>query len=312
MSDSSFRAMHGVLAVVVSGFGFGATSIADAQAQDGALGERYLALAKDRIAAYDTPDAITLLSQAASVCPTWETQQQLGELAAGSPDEAHKRVAVEAFVAAHTLATTPAADARTLYEYAALLAREGDPQNAHPLATNAWRLSPDDARIVELLARLEEEVGKPNAATIRAGLKSQLFVPLTFTNQQPGSSAEPAPRPSYGPSINIRMTFTSGSVELDAETRPNVAVLAEALADPTYAQDKFVFIGHADVRGDADMNFRLSIERAEAIKTIVTTLQPSLAGRIRADGRGEFEPLDPAADERAFRANRRLQILIEK
>ncbi len=313
MSDSSLCSLRCVVTVVTVGLGCTSASIAAAQTQDCALGERYLMLAKDRIAAYETADAITLLKQATSVCSQYETQQQLGELAAQQPEEENKRIAVEAFVAAHALATTPAAEARTLYEYAALLAREGDPQNAHPLAIQARGLNPNDEKIVALEAQLAQQVANPTVANIRAGLRSSLYEPLmaarSSTSPQPGGASPP---PSYGPSINIPMNFLSGRIELDPETRPNVTVLAEALADPGYADDAFVFIGHADVRGDAETNRQLSIQRAEAIRQIVTTLQPSLSGRISAEGRGESQPLDPGNDERAFRANRRLQVMIER
>jgi outer membrane protein OmpA-like peptidoglycan-associated protein len=43
----------------------------------------------------------------------------------------------------------------------------------------------------------------------------------------------------------------------------------------------------------------------------VVLLQPSLHGRIDVVGRGSSEPIDPGHDEEAYRANRRLQVLLK-
>jgi outer membrane protein OmpA-like peptidoglycan-associated protein len=98
---------------------------------------------------------------------------------------------------------------------------------------------------------------------------------------------------------------------VDERTRANIAVLAEALADPTYAQQHFTFVGHADVRGVELNNIVLSKRRAEAMAQAVVLLQPSLQGRIDVIGRGSSEPIDPGHDEEAYRANRRLQVLLK-
>ncbi len=75
---------------------------------------------------------------------------------------------------------------------------------------------------------------------------------------------------------------------------------------------EFTFIGHTDRRGGDQYNLGLSLQRAEAMREIVNTLEPSLKGRIRVEGRGAREPIDLGGDERALRANRRLQVIVNQ
>jgi outer membrane protein OmpA-like peptidoglycan-associated protein len=56
------------------------------------------------------------------------------------------------------------------------------------------------------------------------------------------------------------------------------------------------------------MNMTLSWKRAEAIRDLLVKLEPSLAGRVELNGRGEYEPLDAGHDESAYRTNRRIQV----
>jgi hypothetical protein len=102
-------------------------------AEDCALGQRYLALAHDRIAAFQNDEAITFLKQSADACPSYDAFEQLGELAAQSPQKEDKEKAVAAFVEAHARASSPQTQANALYHYAVLLNQDGDPENAYPL-----------------------------------------------------------------------------------------------------------------------------------------------------------------------------------
>jgi outer membrane protein OmpA-like peptidoglycan-associated protein len=88
-------------------------------------------------------------------------------------------------------------------------------------------------------------------------------------------------------------------------------MLAHALADSSMQGREFTFIGHSDIRGDDQYNLGLSLERAEAISERVVALEPSLKGRIHVEGHGSREPIDTGTDERALRANRRLQVVIK-
>lgn len=150
-----------------------------ASAEDCELGQRYLSLAKDRIAAYANDEALTLLGQSVEACPTYDAYEQLGELAAQSPQREDKTKAVGAFVSAHALAPTPQASAWALYQYAALLNREGDPQNAYPLIKQARALDSSNADIAALSTTVEAEVQHPTQEHIVRALHYSLYQPLT-------------------------------------------------------------------------------------------------------------------------------------
>jgi outer membrane protein OmpA-like peptidoglycan-associated protein len=287
-------------------------------AEDCALGQRYLGLAQERAQVYENDEAIAFLKQAVKVCPRYDAYEQLGELLAQSPDAADKQSAVNAFVAAHALATSDRAQARTLHQYASLLNREGDPANAYPLIKEAALLDPTDTEIKALEKRIQYQVEHPTQEHILRGLRDSLYQPLRLAARSSGNRPSAMPGRSTGgggaptvtgPSVNIPINFDTGSTRVDALTRQNVAVLAHALADPSMKGRRFVFIGHADERGDERANLALSKQRAEAIYQGVVLLEPSLEGRVDVIGRGEYEPIDPGQDERAHRTNRRLQVV---
>jgi len=293
---------------------------AGARAEDCELGQRYLSLAKDRIAAYANDEALTLLGQSVEACPTYDAYEQLGELAAQSPQREDKTKAVGAFVSAHALAPTPQASAWSLYQYAALLNREGDPQNAYPLIKQARALDSANADIAALSSTNEAEVQHPTQEHILRALHYSLYQPLVAPRvgamSPAGGSARSVPEPAApaaasGPSVNIPINFNSGSIVVDPQTQPNVELLAHSLADPSLAGHQFTFVGHSDARGSDQFNVNLSQQRAQAISQLVTNLEPGLKGRIVVEGHGAREPIDMGKDENALRANRRLQVLIK-
>jgi len=290
-----------------------------ARAEDCALGQRYLALAHDRVVAYENDEAIAFLRQSVDACPSYDAYEQLGELAAQSTQNEDKQKAAAAFVEADARASTAQARARSLYNYAALLNQDGDPENAYPLAKRAHTLDPGDPKITELANTLEKQVQHPSEKDIVRGLHYSLYQPLkdsdTSTAVAPGDhptlSKHQTPAGGGGPSVSIPINFETGSTVIDQETRPNLSVLARALADPSFQGHQFTFIGHSDARGGDQYNLGLSLERATAISQSVIGLEPSLKGRIVVLGVGSREPIDTGTDERALRANRRLQVVVK-
>lgn len=285
-----------------------------AAAADCELGNRYLVLAQERVKNYATDEAEAFLQKAVESCPSYAAYEQLGELAAQSSDFEHRARAAEAFVSAHELATTDAARAQTLYQYASLLDASGDPQNAYPMIKAAKTLDSGNASILALEKKLDEQVSKPTTEQLRAGLKGSLYRPLRLASLAGSSGAgrtmaatvrAGAPRGSN----NIPIHFVTGTTTVDDETRPNIRTLANALTDPEFAGSSFVLIGHADERGSEEENMALSWRRATAVRGMLQSVQPSLKGRLDISGRGETEPLDTGHDDGAYRANRRIQVL---
>jgi outer membrane protein OmpA-like peptidoglycan-associated protein len=212
--------------------------------------------------------------------------------------------------------------------------------------TSAKGLDPTNQEITALAQQIEHRVENPTVADIRGGMWDSLYKPLRLASVSarasaaaatavthgnsgaygvpaatgalvpatPGATAmetdTSAPTPA-GPSSAIRINFETGSTVVDEPTRGNVTKLAAALNDPAHPDQRYLFIGHADIRGIESSNVELSKHRAEAIREVVLMLQPSLKGRIDVTGRGSSEPLDPARTESAYRANRRLQVMPE-
>ena len=72
---------------------------------------------------------------------------------------------------------------------------------------------------------------------------------------------------------------------------------------------EIVVTGHTDRQGSLEANDRLSLERAQSIRTLLVErgFRPEL---IEAVGRGEREPLVPTDDEVAEPRNRRAELLV--
>lgn len=290
---------------------------AQSYAEDCVLGQRYVSLAHDRVAAYKSDEAIAFLRQAVDACPSYDAYEQLGELAGQSAERADREKAVVAFVAAYGRAPSPQARASTLYHYGALLNQDGDPENAYTLLKQAHALEPKNAEYAALNDTVEKQVQHPTQEHIVRALHYSLYQPLSgpessaASTKGPGLSKHQTPGGGGGPSVNIPINFDTGSVVVDETTRPNVAVLAHALADPSMAGRGFRFIGHSDYRGGDAYNDSLSLQRAAAISQSVVIIEPSLKGRIQVEGHGAREPIDPGTDAQALQANRRLQVVTQ-
>ncbi|MGF1464186.1 MAG: OmpA family protein [Maricaulaceae bacterium] len=90
---------------------------------------------------------------------------------------------------------------------------------------------------------------------------------------------------------------------LGAQTLDN---LAAVLNDPDFAGVKIELIGHTDATGDADYNQDLSLRRAYAAYTYLTTKRSIDADRLKFDGRGERELKDVSNPNSG--ANRRVEV----
>ena len=265
-------------------------------APDCVQGERDLAAAKARITASADDEATVLLNQAADECPSYEAYETLAEHLAASDSPRDHGSAVDAFINAQAHTVLPKEQAQSLFQYAALLNRSGDPQNAYPLIQKAQALDPNRPAIKKLAADIQAQVQHPKVEEITRALRFSLYKPVK------GLVAG-------GPAVNIPINFETDSTNVDEQTRPNLNTLADALAGPEFAGKTFSLIGHSDPRGDPRYNLNLSRQRAATISEQIVELRPELKGRIQIDGRGAREPIDLGTDEEALRRNRRLQVI---
>lgn len=138
---------------------------------------------------------------------------------------------------------------------------------------------------------------------------SEPIVTRGFVLKQPG----PAPRPagaSATPSVQILITFASNSTTLTNNARSALDKVAHAMQSEKLSAYRFRIEGHADPRGAADANMKLSADRAAAVVDYLTQNDGISAERLSSVGKGSSEPLnrrDPAAPE-----NRRVTIVTVK
>jgi len=129
---------------------------------------------------------------------------------------------------------------------------------------------------------------------------------FVLSNKQPG----PAPRPAghaKKPSAQILITFMTNSATLTDTAEAALDKVARALQSEKLGAYKFRVEGHADPRGSADANMKLSEDRAAAVVEYLTQKDGIAPERLTSVGKGSSEPLNklnPAAPE-----NRRVTIV---
>lgn len=109
----------------------------------------------------------------------------------------------------------------------------------------------------------------------------------------------------------IRLPAAEGFARDSVEPEPELAALIDAVAD-ALADDERILItvlGHTDSHGNELYNLRLSIDRAEAVMDRLQSAGVSLA-RLKADGRGEAEPIADNRSEEGRARNRRVEFVL--
>jgi len=123
----------------------------------------------------------------------------------------------------------------------------------------------------------------------------------------------PAPAPVLTRSINaapaaapkpakaaLLITFETNATVLTTGAKRELDIVGRALNTSRLADFNFVIEGHADPRGNAERNRRLSEGRAAAVRQYLVQNQSVSEGRLTAVGKGDREPLNvdnPAAPE---------------
>jgi outer membrane protein OmpA-like peptidoglycan-associated protein len=110
-------------------------------------------------------------------------------------------------------------------------------------------------------------------------------------------------------SASLLVTFDTNSSELTSAARRQLDIVASALRNDRLVEYRFTVEGHADPRGSADNNLRLSQERAESVKRYLVTAHGIAQDRLVAEGRGDREPMHPA--QPAAPENRRVTFVTQ-
>ena len=109
------------------------------------------------------------------------------------------------------------------------------------------------------------------------------------------------------PSVALLITFSTNSTTLTGGARAALDKVAHALESSQLSGYKFRIEGHADPRGSAVANMKLSADRAVAVLDYLTRGDGIAPERLVAVGKGSSEPMNtrnPAAPE-----NRRVTIV---
>ena len=143
-----------------------------------------------------------------------------------------------------------------------------------------------------------------SVAGIASGAPVALAAPAVAASPPPLSLPSTPPGPA--PSLALSIQFEPNSSRVRAESGALLGSLVAALQSPELKGNRFIIEGHADARGAAERNLRLSQERADEVRLYLVALgvHPS---RLRAVGRGNSQPAnaaDPAAAE-----NRRVRVV---
>jgi outer membrane protein OmpA-like peptidoglycan-associated protein len=122
-------------------------------------------------------------------------------------------------------------------------------------------------------------------------------------------------------SIDLPVNFATNRYEIDSlpTGKAQADELAAAVGEMGRIDQKYMIVGHTDVRGSKAHNDRLSQNRADSVKAYIAGRVPNVADLLCAVGRGEDLPsaqLVNAADENhpdnapRHQINRRVQVEI--
>jgi OOP family OmpA-OmpF porin len=137
-----------------------------------------------------------------------------------------------------------------------------------------------EGALVDALAPAPAPAGDtPTTRSIRPSMKPTA----------PAATAAAAPGKA-----NLLITFATGSSELSPETMRTLEVVAKALQSERLNGMTFRVEGHADPRGSAEYNLKLSADRAAAVVAYLSGKLGVPPERLSPVGKGSTEPLDAA------------------
>lgn len=114
--------------------------------------------------------------------------------------------------------------------------------------------------------------------------------------------------------LTTTFRFEAGSIRLDAQSRSNVAQLAQEIEAGQYDGRRLMFVGFSDGEGLASANLGIAMRRAEAVRTAVqTTAETASFDRLKLDVDAFGEAMPMACDDSAWgrQVNRRVEVWVQ-
>lgn len=175
--------------------------------------------------------------------------------------------------------------------------------------------------LIDALTPAAKPAPEPVAASASAAASADSSAPAEAAAAASGEAsfrtrgfklAKPHASPSKGPakkaaSASLMITFETDSARLTAESKVQLANLGAALTSEKLANYKFNIEGHADSRGAADHNLKLSEERAQVVRQYLISNHQIDGSRLNALGKGDAEQLNPGNP--AAPENRRVRVV---
>jgi OmpA-OmpF porin, OOP family len=94
--------------------------------------------------------------------------------------------------------------------------------------------------------------------------------------------------------LQLSVQFELGSANISPTSRSLLTSLGTAMNSPALAAKRFRIEGHTDGTGDAEINRRLSAQRAQSVQDFLKHRGKVEADRISVIGKGSSEPIDAA------------------
>lgn len=113
--------------------------------------------------------------------------------------------------------------------------------------------------------------------------------------------------------LAVSFRFEDGSRELDAQSRSNIALIANALETGDFDDKEILFVGFSDGGGSALSNVRLSRERAASVRSAI--LQQAITAdltrlKLTVEAFGETMPMACDDTEWGRQINRRVEVWV--
>jgi len=114
--------------------------------------------------------------------------------------------------------------------------------------------------------------------------------------------------------LSTTFRFDDGSIDLDAQSRASVARLAAAIERGAFDGRRLVFVGFSDSEGQAALNLRLSLRRAESVRdAVLAAAEAADPDRVTLalDAFGEAMPMACEDTDWGRAVNRRVEVWLD-
>jgi OmpA-OmpF porin, OOP family len=152
-----------------------------------------------------------------------------------------------------------------------------------------------------MIRALKPAAAEETIAAESSGPKTRSLKVTPNEPSRPSAAARRDPKPAAASgSAPVLLTFEPNATELTPRAKKALDVIARSLTHADLASLSFAIEGHADPRGKADDNLKLSELRAESVKSYLVSQHGIADKRLQVVGKGDTQlaiPQHPAAPE---------------